>query len=284
MSKNQLTYLSLAMFSIITMLGVTSWMAPNTIVPLQESTLSPTPTEDSWVIVELPEDASQLEYGEEVYRLVCKACHGDIGWGLTDEWRAQWEPKDQNCWQSKCHGDNHPVDGFYMPGVPAVVGEPIRKFGSASTLYTYNRIAMPYHDRGNLTDYEAWAVTAYILKINGIDPPPVLSVENAADISLSVIDPNLGPTPTLSASETQPAQEQVNTPTLPAQEKVATPTLPASKAHPTQEQVYTPTPVPAIMPDASAAESNDSQWIYLGALIIAIFVVVYIILQRRNTA
>jgi len=93
------------------------------------------PTEDSWVIVDLPEDATQLEYGTEVYRLVCKACHGDKGQGLTGDWRAQWEPEDQNCWQSKCHALNHPPDGFYMPQVPAVVGQPIRDFGTALNLY-----------------------------------------------------------------------------------------------------------------------------------------------------
>lgn len=262
MRKNREMMVAFAVLSMISVLGVSGWMAPNTVVPIQQGTVTPPPiempppTEDSWVIIDLPEDATQLEYGEEVYRLVCKACHGDIGWGLTDEWRAQWEPKDQNCWQSKCHGENHPIDGFYMPGVPAVVGEPIRKFGNAMVLYTYNHNAMPYHDRGNMTEYESWAVTAYILKINGIDPPLELNAENAADIDLSVIDPDLGPTPTPQAPGALPAPEQVDT----------------------------PAPIPTNLPEVQSAESNNSIWIYSGAVLFAIFIVAYIIFQRRRAA
>jgi mono/diheme cytochrome c family protein len=162
------------------------------------------PTEDSWIIVDLPADATQLEYGTEVYRLVCKACHGDKGQGLTDDWRAQWAPEDQNCWQSKCHARNHPPDGFYMPQVPAVLGQPIRGFGTALNLYTYTHTYMPWHDRGSMTEKESWSVTAYLLKINGIDPPPELNVETAAKIDLSVIDPNLYPTPVPPSPEAQP--------------------------------------------------------------------------------
>jgi hypothetical protein len=142
------------------------------------------PAEDSWIIIDLPADATQLEYGTEVYRLVCKACHGDKGQGLTDDWRAQWAPEDQNCWQSKCHALNHPPDGFYMPQVPAVVGQPILAFGNALNLYNYNHNYMPWHDRGSMTEKESWSVTAYILKINGIDPGPELNAETAAKISL----------------------------------------------------------------------------------------------------
>jgi len=43
------------------------------------------PTPESWITVDLPEDATQLQYGAEVYRLVCSACHAYDGTGLTDE-------------------------------------------------------------------------------------------------------------------------------------------------------------------------------------------------------
>ncbi len=59
------------------------------------------PPTHEWVLVDLPASATQLQYGAEVYRLVCSACHGDHGQGLTDAWRATWAPSDQNCWQSK---------------------------------------------------------------------------------------------------------------------------------------------------------------------------------------
>ena len=79
------------------------------------STVTPTSAAapmHEWILIDLPAGASQLEYGAEVYRLVCQDCHGNRGQGLTDEWRATWAPADQNCWQSKCHAANHPPEGF----------------------------------------------------------------------------------------------------------------------------------------------------------------------------
>lgn len=193
MSKFQIFFPAALVLMLVMTLGTWSWMSPGTIVPLQQATATPvsagTPTpsmsnEDSWVIVDLPPDASQLEYGAEVYRLVCKACHGDKGQGLTDDWRAQWAPEDQNCWQSKCHAENHPPDGFYMPMSPAVVGPPVQIFATAQDLYNYIHKFMPWHDRGSMTEKESWSVTAYILKINNVDPGPFLSPETASQIRL----------------------------------------------------------------------------------------------------
>jgi cytochrome c5 len=172
------------------MLGVSGWDSPDAIVEIQTQTATPTPSEtqtpegDSWIIVDLPPDASQLEYGAEIYRLVCKACHGDKGQGLTDDWRAQWAPQDQNCWQSKCHALNHPPDGFYLPVSPAVVGPPLMIFDTALDLYNYIHNYMPWHDPGSMLESESWSVTAYILKINNIDPGVKLNEENAAKIIL----------------------------------------------------------------------------------------------------
>lgn len=223
MQKSQNLLPIMATLTMIVTLGISSWISPGTIVPLQQQTptsapIGMPPTEDSWIIVDLPEDATQLEYGAEVYRLVCKACHGDKGQGLTDDWRAQWAPEDQNCWQSKCHALNHPPDGFSMPQyVPAVLGQPIKGFGTALNLYTYTLRYMPWHDRGSMTEKETWSVTAYMLEINGIDPGTELNAEAAAKIDLSVIDPNLGPTPVLPSPESQslPAPENTLVPAAP---------------------------------------------------------------------
>jgi cytochrome c5 len=259
MQKKQLPLSILTILAIITTLGISSWISPDTIVPLQQSTpttipMSMVPTEDSWIIVDLPKDATQLEFGAEVYRLVCKACHGDKGQGLTDDWRAQWEPEDQNCWQSKCHAQyNHPPDGFYMPQVPAVLGQPIRNFGTALNLYTYNHNFMPWHDRGSMTEKESWSVTAYLLKINGIDPGPDLNVETAANIDLSVIDPNLGPTPVPPSPEAQPAPALENT----------------------------PTPVPTPGQENQNANPNAQPWILPTSLLIVLIIVVALLLRRR---
>jgi cytochrome c1 len=125
----------------------------------------------SWVLTpDLGPDATQVEYGAEVYRLVCKACHGDKGQGLTPDWIAQWAPEDQNCWQSKCHAANHPPDGFVLPrDIPPVVGDAVtNRFVSGSQLHSYIAATMPWHAPGRLTSDEYWQVTAYLVEQNGV--------------------------------------------------------------------------------------------------------------------
>lgn len=141
------------------------------------------------VILDLPEGSTQLEVGKEVYRLVCSACHAYDGSGLTDEWRSTWNPEDQNCWQSKCHGYNHPEDGFYLPQSPAIVGSFFPYlFPTALNLNDYIRKTMPWHDPGVLPEDQAWAVTAYTLFLNGYELPGDLTPESAASYRLEKID------------------------------------------------------------------------------------------------
>jgi cytochrome c5 len=190
MKINRIRIAVISVLLLVAVLGLSSWSSPGTIVPLQQPTgtpspaPNPTPGEKSWILVDLPPDATQLEYGTEVYRLVCKACHGDKGQGLTDDWRAQWAPSDQNCWQSKCHALNHPSDGFYMPQVPAVKGLPLVMFADAQALHDYIQKYMPWHDPDSMTAKDTWSVTAYILKLNQVDPGPFLSPETAGQIDL----------------------------------------------------------------------------------------------------
>jgi len=193
--------ISSSLFAVISLLVITlvslSWGAPDTAVVFQQQTPTPVapqmppPKNDDWLIVDLPATATQLEYGAEVYRLVCKACHGDKGQGLTDDWRAQWAPDDQNCWQSKCHAVNHPPDGFYMPVAPAVVGAPVQGFGTALDLYNYINKFMPWHNPGSMNEKDSWSVTAYILKLNNIEPGADLSSTTAVHIRLK--DNSLSP-------------------------------------------------------------------------------------------
>ncbi len=175
--------------------------------PTSTAIAAKTPTGDSWIIVELPADATQIEYGAEIYRLVCKAYHGDRGQGLTDDWRAKWDPKDQNCWQSKCQALNHPPDGFYLPPSPAVVGPPLVMFETALDLYNYNHTRMPWHNPGSMLESESWSVTAYILKMNKIDPGPELNAETAAKIYLSGTPSQPAPQPIV---VTEVSQEQIH--------------------------------------------------------------------------
>jgi mono/diheme cytochrome c family protein len=108
------------------------------------------------------------EDGADLYQFYCSTCHGDVGQGLTDEFRATWPEGEQNCWQSKCHIENHPPEGFILPTyVPAIIGETtLAKFRSANDLFVYARAAMPYYKPGRLTDDEYLAITQYLVTEN----------------------------------------------------------------------------------------------------------------------
>ena len=153
----------------------------------QEPPHEPEPmgTPESWLILpELPDTATQADVGAEIYRLVCKSCHGDRGQGLTRDWIAQWPPEDQNCWQSHCHGGMIPPDGFPIPKyIPPVVSEDVLdKYHTAEALYDFNRQEMPWHAPGSLQDYEYMQVTAYLLRENGyaVDDTPLDETTAAA--------------------------------------------------------------------------------------------------------
>ena len=124
------------------------------------------------IIPDLGPDATQADYGERAYILVCSACHGDRGQGLTSEWLAQWAPADQNCWQSKCHALNHPPDGFVLPRyAPPLLGpNTLLRFNTALELHDYIHQAMPWQDPGNLAEDEFWNITAYLVRQRGLDP------------------------------------------------------------------------------------------------------------------
>ncbi len=176
-------------------------------------------TGEDWIIIDLPPDAPQIDYGHEIYRLVCSACHGDIGQGLTPEWRSTWAPEDQNCWQSKCHGPNHPPDGFVLPVAPAINNlTKLSTFPTALQLQAYIHAAMPWYKPGGLTDERAWQVTAYVLKLNNIDAGPVLNAETAAKIRLAsnlpAADPGTGPVSSGSEPVQDAAKSSVSSTTL----------------------------------------------------------------------
>jgi len=141
------------------------------------------------ILPTLSPSQTQADMGGDVYRLVCSACHGDKGQGLTDEWRSTWAPSDQNCWQSKCHALNHPQDGFSLPrAIPPVVGPAVTaRFATALDLYEFVRQKMPWQDPGNLHDDEFWAVTTYLLRANGVEMSlGNLDRERAANVVLDL--------------------------------------------------------------------------------------------------
>jgi hypothetical protein len=130
---------------------------------------------------------TQISEGANTYYLVCMACHGDRGQGLTDEWRGALDPEDQNCWQSRCHASNHPPDGFIFPKAVPALASPgmLARFDTALDLYLFISSKMPFQAPGSLSDQEYWQLTTFLVSLNGIrlDNLP-LNSEKAAKISL----------------------------------------------------------------------------------------------------
>ena len=155
---------------------------------LPSSAAPATQTPESWLrLPEMPDTATQADYGGEIYRLVCRDCHGDRGQGLTDEWRATWAPEDQNCWQSRCHVGNHPPEGFLLPKyVPPLLGPgSLSNHETALDLYNYMRLKMPWHTPGSLQDWEYMQLTAFLAQERELDVDLPLDEDMAADLLLS---------------------------------------------------------------------------------------------------
>lgn len=98
--------------------------------------------------VGLPPGKGTAAQGEAVYAAKCLACHGEKGAG---------RPNDVL------------VGGF---GTIASDKPAVKTVGSywpyATTLFDYVQRAMPYQDSKSLTNDELYAVSAYILHLNGV--------------------------------------------------------------------------------------------------------------------
>ncbi|HET7377268.1 MAG TPA: c-type cytochrome, partial [Anaerolineae bacterium] len=115
---------------------------------------------------------SQADKGAVTYWLVCIPCHGDKGQGLTDEWRFVFGVQEMNCWQSKCHAANHPEDGFQFPHtIPAVIGQAaLARYTTAAELHQVIATRMPWYNPKVISAEDAWNLTAYLLRANGVLP------------------------------------------------------------------------------------------------------------------
>src|SRR5262245_36484340 len=95
----------------------------------------------------LPPGSGTPEQGAVVYAQKCQACHGEKGAG---------QPNDR-----------------LVGGQGTLASQsPVRTIGSywpyATTVFDYVRRAMPYTQSQSLTNDEVYAVTAYLLHLNGI--------------------------------------------------------------------------------------------------------------------
>jgi S-disulfanyl-L-cysteine oxidoreductase SoxD len=96
----------------------------------------------------LPPGSGTATQGEAVYAAKCQACHGEKGVG----------------------GPNDALVGGIGSLVPGKT--PVKTVGSywpyATTLFDYIRRAMPFPETKSLTNDEIYAVSAYILNLDGI--------------------------------------------------------------------------------------------------------------------
>src|SRR5271169_4600446 len=112
----------------------------------------------------LPPGSGSVSHGREVFEQQCAACHGDKGQGGV--------------------GDQL-VGGQGTLATP----KPVRTVGSywpyAPTLFDYIRRAMPQNAPESLSNDDVYAVSAYILHLNGLLPADaVLDANNMAAIKM----------------------------------------------------------------------------------------------------
>ena len=95
----------------------------------------------------LPAGSGTAEDGLEVYQQHCLSCHGKAGSGGSADELA---------------GSGYSLTGDY----------PEKTVGTywpyATTLFDFNRRSMPMHAPGTLSNAQVYAVTAYVLYLNGI--------------------------------------------------------------------------------------------------------------------
>ena len=98
----------------------------------------------------LPDGSGTAAHGKEIFAENCAACHGDKGQGGI---------KDRLVGGQGTLTSDHPIRtvGSFWP--------------YATTLFDYIHRAMPYQAPGSLSVDDYYALTAYILSLNGILPP-----------------------------------------------------------------------------------------------------------------
>jgi S-disulfanyl-L-cysteine oxidoreductase SoxD len=104
----------------------------------------------------LPPGSGTARQGEVIYAAHCVSCHGEKGAGDPKEPRTPLSAGPLAGGQGTLSGDQAPVQtvGSYWP--------------YSTTLFDYIRRAMPWGAPKSLTDQQVYALTAYILHLNGI--------------------------------------------------------------------------------------------------------------------
>jgi hypothetical protein len=153
---------TISLFSLLMLTGLFSETAYAQDAP------SPTPTYDPLAEPFLPENPNEFELGRNWYWHNCMTCHGDVGQGLTDEFRAIWPEDHQNCWAHGCHGGHNDDEGFPIPTiVPALVNEEkLAQFSSQGAFFEFLKSTHPPQDPGCLEDEQYQAIVKYVFNMN----------------------------------------------------------------------------------------------------------------------
>lgn len=167
-----------------------------------------TPTPDRLAAPPTVPSPNQADEGAQIYWLHCQPCHGDVGQGLTDEWRAQYPVEEQNCWQSGCHGPSPYQQSHALPEtVPAVIGEgALAKFESMEQVYTYIKGAMPLFYPGSLSEEEYLSLAAHLARENNLWDGQTLTAGNLNRYQIGPAEPTAAlPLDGLMAASSTPA-------------------------------------------------------------------------------
>src|SRR4029450_11102809 len=147
MSTRSLTAVVMMLIAVVGYTGSAAQETPNLGRPV-------TPAEIAGWDLSIPPDGTGLppgsgtpEQGAVVYEQKCQACHGEKGAG---------QPNDRLVGGQGTLASTAPVRtiGSYWP--------------YATTVFDYVRRSMPYIQPQSLSDDEVYAVTAYLLNLNGI--------------------------------------------------------------------------------------------------------------------
>jgi mono/diheme cytochrome c family protein len=112
----------------------------------------------------LPAGSGTVAQGASIYAVQCFACHGPNGEGATNDRLAGGHG-------SLGTANARKTVGSYWP--------------YATTVFDYVRRAMPFQQPGSLNDGEVYALTAYLLNLNGIvDEATVLNAETLPTIEM----------------------------------------------------------------------------------------------------
>jgi hypothetical protein len=170
---------------------------------------TPTSASDPLAQPELPPNPSELKMGRYLFWRHCMPCHGDVGQGLTDEFRILWEDH-QDCWESGCHGGKRGDEGFPIPRViPAIVREDhLMQFASEQELFEYLKATHPPQYPGRLENEEYHSVSSLVFTLNE------RAVEAGASVPTSSPAAPLIPLPSFTPVSSSQADQRIPLPSL----------------------------------------------------------------------